>query len=69
MGWIMKKGDMEYRKEIESFVTWYKDNNLSLNVMKNVVIDLRKWATAHAPTSNNSAEVEMVENFKFLAII
>eukprot|EP00061_Rhincodon_typus_P016267 g44387.t1 len=43
-GFISNNDETDHRKEIDSLVTWCKDNNLSLNVskMKELVINFRK---------------------------
>ena len=49
---------------------WYKDHNLSLNVIKTkeMIVDYRKRRTEHAPIFINGAVVEQVESFKFLGV-
>eukprot|EP00061_Rhincodon_typus_P012572 g38393.t1 len=68
VGRISNNNETVYRKEIDSLVTWCKDNNLPLNVskMKELVIDFRERSRGHVPICINGAEVEMVESFMFL---
>eukprot|EP00061_Rhincodon_typus_P003388 g19962.t1 len=51
-------------------VTWYKDNNLSINVSKTkeLIIDFRKKGGEHAPIYINRTVAERVKNIKFLGV-
>ena len=59
-----------YREEVRDLTVWYKDNNLSLNVIKikEMIVDYRKRRTEHALILINGAVVEQVDSFKFLGI-
>eukprot|EP00061_Rhincodon_typus_P006192 g26563.t1 len=50
----------EDRREIEGLVTWYNENNLSLNICKTkeLIINFRKKGREHAPIYINRTEVE-----------
>eukprot|EP00061_Rhincodon_typus_P014425 g41432.t1 len=67
---ISNNAETEHRKEIECIAAWCKDNNLSINVskMKELIIDFRKRNGGHAPVCITGAEVEIVENVKFLGV-
>ena len=61
---------MRYREVVRDLTMWYKDNNLSLNVInsKEMIVDCRKRRTVHTPILINRAGVEQVESFKFLGV-
>lgn len=44
VGWISNNDVIEYRKEIESIVTWFQNNKLPINVskIKELVINFRE---------------------------
>lgn len=67
---ILNNDETEYRKEIESSVTRYQANNVSLNVskIKELVIAFRKWGDVHASVSINIAEGEIIMSFKFWGV-
>jgi gmma-aminobutyric acid receptor subunit gamma/cGMP-dependent protein kinase 2 len=68
-GLITNNDDTAYREEVRDLIMWYKDNNLSLNVIKTkeMIVDYRKKRTEHAPILIAGAVVEQVESFKLLA--
>eukprot|EP00061_Rhincodon_typus_P015121 g42627.t1 len=70
VGHISNNDETEYRKMIESLVTWCKDNNLYLNVSKTkeLVINFRKEKGRYTPIYINGAKMEVVESFKFLGV-
>jgi hypothetical protein len=47
---------------------WGQDNNFSLNVMKEMIVDYRKKRIEHAPILIDWAGVEQVESFRFLQV-
>ena len=61
----------EYRSEIDSFVTWCKDNYLNLNVKKTkeMIIDFRQKKDQIDPIIINGEAVEIVDNYKYLGCI
>eukprot|EP00061_Rhincodon_typus_P011598 g36741.t1 len=66
---ITNNDELKYRKELASLVTWYNENNLSLNVSKTkeLIIDFRKNGVEHAPIYINGAE--RMESVKFLGLM
>eukprot|EP00061_Rhincodon_typus_P015824 g43724.t1 len=68
VGWITNNEESKYRREIQGLVTWYNENNLSLNISKTkeLIIDFRKKGGAHAPIYINGIEVERMHSSKFL---
>eukprot|EP00061_Rhincodon_typus_P004062 g21655.t1 len=71
VGWNLNNVETEYRQEIECFVVWCNDNNLSLDVskMKDLIIDFRMPGGGHGPVYIHGAEVEMVQSMKFLGVM
>eukprot|EP00061_Rhincodon_typus_P014246 g41158.t1 len=71
VGQISNNDKTEYREKTECLTARCKDNNLSIDInkMKELVIDFRKWSRGLAPVYINGAEVEMIENVKFLAVM
>eukprot|EP00061_Rhincodon_typus_P014696 g41893.t1 len=65
-GRILNEGETEYSKELECLVTWCKYNNLPLNASKTkeLIINFRK----HGSINISGAEVEKVDNVKFLGM-
>jgi hypothetical protein len=57
-----------YRKEVRDLAGWCQNNNISLNVTKEMIVDYRKRRTEHAPILIDGAVVEQVESFKFLGV-
>eukprot|EP00061_Rhincodon_typus_P018401 g47559.t1 len=68
VGRISNNVESKYRREIEGLVTWCKENNLSLNVGKELIMDLRKKGGEHAPIYINRTEVERMKSIKFLRV-
>eukprot|EP00061_Rhincodon_typus_P006373 g26953.t1 len=70
VGWTSNNDESNYRREIESLVTWCNENNLSLQVgkTKELIIDGRKKGKEHAPIYINGTGVERVECVKFLGV-
>ena len=70
VGLITDNDETAYREEVRVLTVWFKDNNLSLNVIKTkeVIVDDSKRRAAHAPILIDGAVVEQVESFKFLGV-
>eukprot|EP00061_Rhincodon_typus_P005501 g25081.t1 len=68
VGQISNNDKSEYRKEMECFVSWCKDNKLSLNVSKTeeLIIDFRKKGGGRTPIYINGAKVKRFETIKIL---
>jgi hypothetical protein len=66
VGLITNNNETAYREEVRDLTLWYKDNNLSLNVIKTkeMIVDYRNRRTEHAPILLEGAVVEQVESFK-----
>eukprot|EP00061_Rhincodon_typus_P007075 g28377.t1 len=71
VGQTSNNDESEYRKEIEGLMTWCNEDNLSLNVSKSkeLIIDFRKKGGKRIPIYANGAQVERVENVKFLGVM
>ncbi|XP_059500994.1 uncharacterized protein LOC132209499 [Stegostoma tigrinum] len=61
----------EYRKEIESFMAWCKDNDLCNYVCKTeeLIADIRKQSGQHVPCCTNGADMEMVDSVNLLEVM
>eukprot|EP00061_Rhincodon_typus_P001348 g14536.t1 len=70
VGQVSNDDESKYRREIEDFVTWRNENNLSLNIgkTKELIIDFRKKGGEHAPTYINGPGVERVKIIEFLRV-
>ncbi|KAK3527264.1 hypothetical protein QTP86_018628 [Hemibagrus guttatus] len=69
VGLISKNNESAYREEVQRLTSWYKDNNLSLNVekMKEMVVDFRKAQSDHSPLNINRSNME-IKSTKFLCV-
>jgi hypothetical protein len=47
---------------------WCQDNNFTLNVIKEMIVDYKKKRTEHTPILIDGAVVEQVESFKILGV-
>ena len=63
--------DVMYRREVNSFSTWGKDNLLELNVKKTkeMIIDFSETPVQHEPLIINEGTVEIVNEYKYLGTI
>ena len=63
--------DNEYQLEVQSFVTWCRENYLLLNVQKTkeIVIDFRRTPQVHNDLIINDENVERVSEYKYLGTI
>ncbi len=70
VGLISNRDETNYRSEVSRLAGWCRDNNLSLNVekTKEIVVDVRRVHTQHAPLTINGATVEKVSSTKFLGV-
>eukprot|EP00061_Rhincodon_typus_P009024 g32169.t1 len=68
VGRISNNDESKYRWEVEGLVTWYDENNLSLNISKTkeLIINFRNKGGEHAPISINGPEVERMKSIKLL---
>eukprot|EP00061_Rhincodon_typus_P017854 g46745.t1 len=67
LGWISNNDKLKYRREIEGFVTWCNENNLSLNIskIKELIANFSKAGGEHASIYINGTEVERLKSIKF----
>ena len=70
VGLITDNDETAYGEEVRDLTVWYKDNNLSLNMIKTkeMIVDYMKRRTEHTPTLIDGAVVEQVKSFKFLGV-
>ena len=59
-----------YIAEVETFMTWCKDNFIDINMTKTkeILIDLRKQPPAASPITIDGEIVKRVEKYKYLGI-
>ena len=70
IGKIKNNDESAYRQEVVDLTKWCSINNLELNVSKTkeVIVDFRLNREAPTPIIINGAEVEIVDNFKYLGV-
>eukprot|EP00061_Rhincodon_typus_P009622 g33262.t1 len=70
MGQISNNDESKFRREIDAFVMWCNENNLSLNVSKTkeLIVEFRNKGGEHAPIYINRTEVERVNSIKFFRV-
>lgn len=70
IGCITGGDEADYRREVDSLVTWCGNNNLTLNTdkTKEMIVDMRKGRRPHQPLFIRGLEVERVSNFKYLGV-
>ena len=67
VGLITDNDETAYRVEVRA-LEWCQKNNLSLNVnkTKELIVDLRRQQSEHAPIHIDGTAVEKVKSFKYL---
>ena len=68
VGLITDNNETAYWEEIRDLTVWCQNNNLPLNVTKEMIVDNSKRRTEHSPILIDGAVVEQVESFKFLGV-
>ncbi len=69
VGLITDNNEKANLKEAECLALWCQDNNLLLNVSKELIMDFgKKQGRKHAPLNINGSSVERVDSFKYLGI-
>ncbi len=71
VGLISNDDESAYRTVIKHLVDWSENNNLTLKICKTkeLIVDFhRKQQRDHQPICINGAQVERVENFKYLGV-
>ena len=70
IGRITCGDEADYRREVDSLITWCGNNNLTLNTdkTKEMIVDMRKERRPHQPLFIRGLEVERVNNFKYLGV-
>ena len=68
---LLFDSEIQYKEEINDFVTWCRENFLELNVSKTkeLIIDFRKNKSVICPVVINGDVVEVVSNYKYLGTV
>jgi hypothetical protein len=66
MGLITNNDETAYREEVRALGLWCQENNLSLNVNIERIMDFREQQREHPPIHIEGTAVKKVESFKFL---
>ena len=62
VGLITNNDETAHREEVRDLAMWCQDNNLSLNVTKEMIVDYRKRRTENTPILVDRAVMEQVES-------
>ncbi|XP_039896534.1 uncharacterized protein LOC120738979 [Simochromis diagramma] len=70
VGCIRDEEEEEYRSVVDSFVEWCELNHLQLNITKTkeLIMDFRKQAPPPNPVTIRGADVEIVEDYRYLGL-
>uniref|UniRef100_A0A1A8PFW7 Reverse transcriptase domain-containing protein n=1 Tax=Nothobranchius pienaari TaxID=704102 RepID=A0A1A8PFW7_9TELE len=70
VGCIRDGQEVEYRSVVDSFVEWCERNHLQLNITKTkeLIMDFRKQAPPPTPVTIRGADVEIVEDYRYLGV-